>query len=223
MSSSNSDTVAGLMAKNDGSYGILIECPGGIVNPEILEGVLKISRKHNAKAHLTTSQKIMILDLDKEAGIEAISLIEQAGGTIKKTVDISQAMTCVGKPYCSFSLQETLPLAEYLYKEIARTQIPPKLKVAIAGCPACCSWANLVDVGFVGTKGGFKVLIGGHGGYKPTPGTEIGKISTPEEAANILKKVASLFIKHTPKKGRFDKVINIIGIETVKTQLGFRE
>jgi len=222
MSIGNSNTVAGLMAKKDGSFGILIECPGGFVNVDILEKILEISRKHEARVHLTTSQKIMLLDLNKEAGVEAISLIEEAGGKIKKTVDISQAMTCIGKPHCPLSFQETLPLAEYLYSETARIKIPPKLKVGISGCPACCSWANLVDIGFVGSKSGFKVLIAGHGGYKPKVGIEIGKIATPEEAASVLKKAADLLINHISKKGRFDMVIEKLGIETVKCELGFQ-
>lgn len=221
MAEDNSKPVPGLMQKKDGSFSITLESVAGCVSAEILEEIAKIARRNGAKIRVTTAQKIMILDLNRDSGIKAIESLEAIGGLVRKARDISQAMVCVGKPYCPLGLQETLPLSEYLYKEVARIKIPPKLKTAIAGCAACCSWANLVDIGFVGAGGGFKVLIGGHGGYKPRVGIEIGRISSFEEAADVVKNAAKLFIEHTPKKGRLDKVIDRIGIDSVKAQLGF--
>ncbi len=213
--------VPGLMPKKNGNYGITLECPGGLLSVAVIEEVARVARTYGAKVRITTAQKIMLLDLDRESGIAAIESLESVGALVRKARDISQAMVCVGKPYCPLSLGDTLSLSEYLYKEVARIKIPPKIKTAISGCPACCSWANLVDIGFVCAKGGYKVLVGGHGGNSPRIGTEIGRIHSNEEAAEVVKKASQLFIEFTSKKGRFDKVIEKIGMDEVKTKLGF--
>jgi len=217
---SNSKNIPGLVPQKDGSFALSIECPTGCVAPDILAAVTNIAKENDVKIHLTTAQKIMLLGLDQESGKRAIELLEEAGASVRKTRDLSQARTCVGKPYCPLALQDTFDLSGYLYEELARHPVIPKLKVSVAGCPACCSWANLVDLGFVGIKSGFKVLIGGHGGYIPKAGHEIGKVSNKEEAAHVMRQLATLFSENFDKKARVDKLVEKLGIDAIKEKVG---
>ncbi|MEZ0329254.1 MAG: hypothetical protein ABWK15_06825 [Dissulfuribacterales bacterium] len=171
--------------------------------------------------HLGTSaQKIMLLGLDQNTGQRAMDILKGAGASIRKARDISQPRVCMGKPYCKLALQETFPLGEYIYNELARTPIPPKLKIAVAGCPACCSWANMMDIGFTGRKSGFVVMLGGHGGSRPTIGQEAGRISSHKEAGEIIKRLAAMFSEHVKIKSRVDRLIEKTGLEEVKKGLG---
>ncbi len=213
--------IPGLKKKKDGSYSISIECPSGNVTADVLKVITKASEMYGATVHLTSVQKIMLLGLDREKGEKTLSMLRSAGATVKTSRTLSQAMVCVGKPYCILGLQETMPLSDYLYKETSNLEIPPKMKLAISGCSACCSWANMVDVGFVGIRKGFKVLVGGHGGYKPIVGREIGIVRTYEEAAEVVKKVREIFIEHTEKKGRVSDIVHKLGLSRLKEELGF--
>ncbi|MGQ9499264.1 MAG: hypothetical protein ACUVQ6_02650 [Dissulfurimicrobium sp.] len=213
-------SVPGLIIQRDGSYALTIECPNGIVTPAIIEAISKISKEMGIITHITSAQKIMLLGLNQKTGQKAIEILEEAGSSIRKTRDISQPRVCVGKPYCTLALQETFPLGEYLYKELARTPIPPKLKIAVAGCPACCSWANMMDIGFSGRKSGFVVILGGHGGSRPKIGQELGRISSHEEAGEIIKSLAALFSEHVKIKSRLDRIIEKIGLEEIKKRIG---
>ncbi|MGB9712808.1 MAG: hypothetical protein ACP5SG_04545 [Dissulfurimicrobium sp.] len=217
----NTIPIPGLVIQGDGSYALTIECPNGIITPEVIDTLSRVVKELGITVHITTAQKIMLLGLDQKTGRRAIELLEEGGAGVRKARDISQPRVCVGKPYCKLALQKTFPFGEYIYKELARIPIPPKLKVAVAGCPACCSWANMVDIGFSGRKSGFVVMLGGHGGSRPKEGCEVGRISSPEEAGEIIKRLAAMFSRHVKIKSRMDRLIEKIGIEELKRAIGF--
>jgi len=211
--------IPGLVVQGDGSRAITIECPNGIVSPAVMDTVSGIAKELGATVHLTTAQKLMLLGLDEEGGIRALGLLDAAGAPVRRQRDLSQPRVCVGMPHCKLALQETFPLGRLLYEELGRTPIPPKLKVAVSGCPACCSWSNCMDLGFVGVKSGFIVMIGGHGGARPRVGEEIGKISTHGEAVHILRKLAELFSGEVKMKSRVDRMVKKLGIEEVRRRI----
>ncbi|MEZ0329096.1 MAG: hypothetical protein ABWK15_06010 [Dissulfuribacterales bacterium] len=212
--------IPGLIPQKDGSVALTIECLNGCISPEQLTEIAHIARDAKAIIHLTMAQKVMLLGMSEEAGIKALQVLDEAGFSVRKARDLSQPRVCVGKPFCKLALQDTFSLGEYLYKELARTPIPPKLKVAVSGCPAACSWANCMDLGFVGIKSGYIVMIGGHGGAKPRAGVELCRITTHEEAAKILKKLAEIFSKEVKLKARVDKLIQKFGMDGLKQELG---
>ncbi len=216
----NQEIPKGIMIQKDGSYAITVEVPGGIISTELLELFARISKEKKALIHPTTAQKMMILNLDLKTAKEVLNELESFGAVVRKARDISTARVCVGTPYCKLAFQDTFSLSKALFKETARILTAPKFKIAIAGCPACCSWANSVDLGFVGVRSGYKVFIGGHGGVRPTAGIEITTIKTHDEAILILKKAVAIFNETVKRRARFDRVIKKIGLDEIKRRLG---
>jgi len=213
-------TVPGLMIQKDGSYALTMECSNGCIEPGLLEKIGQAAKEQQAIVHLTTAQKVMFLGLDEARAKALMEALEKEGAVFRKARDLSHPRVCVGKPYCKLAFQDTFKLGDILYKELARQPIPPKLKVGVSGCPACCSWANLMDLGFMGVRSGYKVLIGGHGGAKPKIGQEIATIATPQEAVDILKKAAELFSEEVKKKSRMERVVSKLGVDEIKKRLG---
>ncbi len=214
-------TIPGLIPQKDGSFAIYVEVPRGAC-PEAsdLKALAEMMEELKCKVHLTTAQKFLILDLTEETGKKALDIISKTNLYAKTALDLSQPRVCVGKPYCKLALQETFPLAQELMDKLAREPIARKIKVAVAGCPASCSWANMVDVGFVGVKSGFQVYIGGHGGARPNIGENMGKITSSDEAVELVRKIAILFRENVKKKSRLDRVIKKIGLEEFKKAVG---
>ncbi len=213
-------TIPGLMIQKDGSYALTMECPNGCIEPALLEQVARAAGEKQAIVHLTTAQKIMFLGLDEERAKALMETLEKEGASFRKARDLSHPRVCVGQPYCKLAFQDTFKLGDVLYKELARQPIPPKLKVGVSGCPACCSWANLMDLGFMGVRSGYKVLVGGHGGAKPKIGQEIATITSPDEAVKILKGLAEIFSAEVKKKSRLERVVSKLGLEEIKKRLG---
>lgn len=218
---------AGILPQKDGTFAISIELPNGVATPETLELASYISKNYKVITHITIAQKMMFLGFNESAALEALSLLDEKGAAVRKARDLSQPRTCVGLPFCKLALQETFSLGNYLYNRLARKKIPPKLKVAIAGCPACCTWANMIDLGFVGVKSGYKVFVGGHGGAKPKVGVELGKIITFEQAGDVLERLSDIFSEHIQTenlpKARVSRVLKRIGEDEMKKRLGLSD
>ncbi len=218
---SRQDLIPGLIPQKDGSVAVAIEVPNGNLKPEILAALQEVGAMPGIIVHITTAQKIMLLGLDVTSGSEVMEKMEAAGAVVRKARTLSHARTCVGKPYCKYAWQDTFALGSYLYEHTGQEPIARKLKIGIAGCPACCSWANITDMGFVGIKRGWIVFVGGHGGALPKIGTEITRITTQEEAVEITLKLARLFTENVKQKSRLDRIIKKLGgIEAVKEELG---
>ncbi len=213
--------VPGLIPQKDGSFAIYVEVPNGACpSSRDIKTLAEMMDELKCKVHLTTAQKFLILDLNEETGKKALDILSGTNLYAKTALDLSQPRVCVGKPYCKLALQETFPLAQTIVDKLAREPIARKMKVGIAGCPACCSWANMLDVGFVGVKSGFQVFIGGHGGARPAIGEKMGLITSHDEAVELLSKIAKLFRENVRMKSRLDRVIKKIGLEEFKKAVG---
>ncbi len=211
--------IPGLIPQKDGSWAISIELPGAQIQAQVLSVLANLAEK-GAIIHPTTAQKIMILGLEEETAKHALSLLEEAGAMIRKSGKSLQPRTCVGLPYCKLALQETLRFSQALYEAFPAEDLPHKLKVGVSGCPACCSWANLLDLGFVGVRSGFKVYVGGKGGYKPTLGSYLTAVSSLEEAVSLMRGVLDFFKKYGQKKKRLGSIIEGEELAALKKHLG---
>ncbi len=214
--------VPGLVPQKDGSFAIFVEVPNGAcLEPNDLKTLAGMMEELGCRVHVTTAQKLMILDLkNEESGKRALDILSGTRLYSKTALDLSQPRVCVGKPYCKLALQETFSLAETIMERLAREPIARKMKVGVAGCPACCSWANILDVGFVGVKSGYQVFIGGHGGARPVIGEKMGLVTTHDEAVELLLKIVTLFRENVKKKSRLERVIKKIGLEEFKKAVG---
>ncbi len=214
-------TVPGLVPQKDGSFAIYVEVPkGACPTAKDFQSLAQMMNELKCKVHITTAQKLMILDLDEERGKKALEYLAETNLYAKTALDLSQPRVCVGKPYCKLALQETFPLSETMMEKLAREPIARKIKVGIAGCPACCSWANVLDIGFVGVKSGFQVFIGGHGGARAKVGEKMGLITSHDQAVELVAKIAKLFRENVKIKSRLDRVIKKMGVEEFKKTVG---
>jgi dissimilatory sulfite reductase (desulfoviridin) alpha/beta subunit len=209
----------GLIAQKDGSYAISIELPETLISASVLKVLAELADQ-GAKIHPTTAQKILVLGLSEPLALRALEQLEGAGALIRKSGKSLQPRTCVGKPYCKIALKETFPLSKAIYQAFPAEDLPHKFKVAVSGCPACCSWANLIDLGFVGSQEGFKLYIGGKGGYRPQPGLYLTTVRDEEEALSFMKKILSFFRQKGQKKRRLGSLLEKEGLLTLKVFFG---
>ncbi len=209
-----------MVPQKNGTFALSFECPNGIVTIGILDALNQVSRLEGATLHITTAQKVMILGLDRDNAGLAMEILEKAGASVRKARDLSHPRTCVGKPYCPLALQDTFDFSQALYDACSRIPIVPKLKIGVSGCPACCSWANMMDLGFVGIRSGYTVYVGGHGGYRPKVAREIGRVRSAEEGVRVVRALADLFNRNIEKKGRVQRLLESLGEEEISKSLG---
>jgi dissimilatory sulfite reductase (desulfoviridin) alpha/beta subunit len=63
--------------QSNGSYAITLEFASGLVGEPFLDAINRIVKQEGARIHLTTSQKIMILDLSEESAGRAREILNE--------------------------------------------------------------------------------------------------------------------------------------------------
>jgi len=205
--------------QNNGSYALTLEFASGLVGAPFFDAINRIVRQEGARIHLTTSQKIMILDLSEKSTKRAKKILDESGANYKFPKQVYQPRVCVGSTYCKLGLADTLRFGERIYENYAHVDIPYKIKIGVSGCRASCSHSTLADIGFIGRKGGYSVYVGGKSGKVPKMGQLFASSVTEDEALKILGNVIRLYCKHcdpSKKRPRVFHTIEKMGFDEFK-------
>ena len=195
--------------QSDGSYALTVEFASGIVVPAVFDAINDIIKEEGARVHLTTSQKIMILDLPANAAEKARVKLNNAGAAFKVPKRFYQPRVCVGARYCTLGLQDTLSLADQVSQRYSGIDIPYKLKVGISGCTASCAHSTMSDIGFIGHGSGYSCYVGGRAGKNPLIGRLLKEELTEIQALDILGKSVQFYEEYYEHEGKY-RLIDII-------------
>ncbi|MFO8089444.1 MAG: hypothetical protein R6U13_06380 [Desulfatiglandaceae bacterium] len=196
--------------QNDGSYALTLEFASGIVSPPILETVKQIVDSEGARLHLTISQKLMLLDLSKEAARKATEQLKAAGANFKFPKQVYQPRVCVGSRYCKLGLKDTISFGDQIYEKYSDLDIPYKIKIGVSGCRASCAHSTLADIGFIGRKSGYKIFVGGKSGIDPTFGKSLPGLFSEKKALQILGKAIEIYCEHADQEKQFQRLSHVI-------------
>lgn len=188
---------------------ITILLSGGLIAPEKMAAVNTIADKYNLTLYLTTAQNLRLLGATEE-NLETIKKkLDELGLSLKGPGKFPLPRVCVGMPYCNLGLADTFSLADKLADRFGdRTEVKPKYKIAISGCPASCGGSKLVDIGIVATLNGFELYVGGKGGPLPKIGIRAAKGLSEDEVIDAIGSLADFHAENTPNKQRMFKLIH---------------
>lgn len=195
--------------QGDGSYALIVEFASGIVSPAVFDTINDIIKEEGARVHLTTSQKMMILDLTASAAQRARVRLDGIGAAFKLPKRFYQPRVCVGSRYCTLGLQDTLGFANQVSKKYSGIDIPYKLKIGISGCRASCAHSTISDIGFIGQKSGYICYVGGRAGTNPLFGRLLEDKLTDSQSLDILGKVVSFYKENYEQKTK-SRLVDII-------------
>lgn len=212
-----------IVKQQDSSYALTIEFAAGMIPTSMLDTINHIVKEEGALLHITTAQKLMLLNLTKEASLRARKTLTHKGAHFKYPRQVYQPRVCVGSRYCKIGLMDTLALGERIFEHASGLGIPcNKIKIGVSGCAASCAHSTLADIGFVGKQDGYTVFIGGKGGYKPIQGRPIASSVNEKEALRLLVRAVDIYrdnVEEGKKLIRLYNVIEMMGFEKFKKQL----
>ena len=181
---------------------------GGLIDPAMMAEVNAIAKKYDLTLYVTTAQNIRLLGATEE-NLEAVKgELLALGLSLKAPGKFPLPKVCVGMPYCNLGLHDTFSLAQKITAAYGdRTQVKPKYKIAISGCPASCGGSKLVDIGIVATRNGFELYVGGKAGPMPKVGMRVAKGMSEDEIIEAVGRLADFHAAKTPKKMRMYKLM----------------
>jgi NAD(P)H-nitrite reductase large subunit len=89
----------------------------------------------------------------------------------------------------------------------------------VSGCHLSCAESWVRDIGLIGRKDGWALVIGGNVGANPRIAQEVADKLTGEDAMAAVEKVIAFYAKEAQKGERLGKMIDRIGIEPFKAAL----
>ncbi|NIA08809.1 MAG: NAD(P)/FAD-dependent oxidoreductase [Nitrospiraceae bacterium] len=213
---------AALVQRDYETYAIVPHIPGGICTPEVLRKIADVAEKYSAAAiKVTGAQRLAIVglkeeDLDKawqELGIKPGA----AAGMCIRSIKF-----CPGTTFCRLGQQDAIGMGMKLDEIYHGYRLPSKLKIGVSGCPNCCAESWVKDIGLIGAKKGWKLVVGGSAGSRPTIAQVLAEGLTDDEALDLIKRVIDRFEIHT-RPQRLGRLISEIGIDTLKKDIGVIE
>ena len=209
-----------VLQRDKKSYAIVPHLPVGIVTPAQLKKIAEVAEKYNLAAlKLTSACRIAMVgfkeeDIDqawKDLGMEPGAAV----GLCVRSVKV-----CPGSTLCQFGKQDAIGLGMELDKRYHGFKLPNKFKIGVSGCINQCAETAVKDLGFVGKKNGWTVLVGGNAASRPRLADTIAKDLSTEEALELADKIIKFYAENGKKSGRIGKMIDTMGLDEFKKALG---
>ena len=202
-----------ILQRDKETYAIAPHIPCGVVTPQLLRTIADVAEKYNAQAiKLTGATRVAIVGI-KEEDIDAAwsDLQLEKGAAVGLCVRSVRA--CPGTTFCRLGKQDALGMGMTLDKKYHSMQLPGKFKMAISGCHLACSESWVRDIGLIGQKEGWQLVIGGNVGAEPRIAQELTKDLDDKQVLAAIEKTIQYYADNAKKGERLGKMIDRVGLE----------
>jgi len=202
------------------TYAIAPHIPCGVVTPDLLRKIADVAENYNAQAvKITGAARIAIVGL-KEEDIDSAweDLGMDKGAAVGLCVRSIRA--CPGTTFCRLGTQDALKIAGILDERYHGRNLKGKFKMAVSGCRLSCAESWVRDVGLIGDKDGWKLVIGGNVGALPRIAKELVTGLTDEGVLDAVDRVVDYYNENASTGERLGKMIERIGMEPFKAAIG---
>jgi NAD(P)H-nitrite reductase large subunit len=188
------------------------------VTPHELEALLAATNRFNIQQlRFTANNQIAVSgveDSDLPGLIRHLERFMTEMGSGDLTV-----ISCQGCSNCTCNTGTALSLEHRLRNLTVEEPLPAKVKVAVAGCPRCCTMPFVRDIGLIPVNGSWKLIFGGNGGAKPRIGDIIAEKLQEDEVLKVIHTCLHIYCTHARKKQRTSRFIETFGIEQFKEKV----
>jgi NAD(P)H-nitrite reductase large subunit len=205
-----------ILQRDKKTYAIAPHIPCGMVTPDLLRRIADVSEKYNAKAvKITGASRIAIIGLEEEHIDQVWSELKLDKGAAVGLC-VRSIRTCPGNTFCRIGQQDALGIGMKLDGRYHGKQLPGKFKMAVSGCHLSCAESWVRDIGLIGKKDGWQVVIGVNVGAEPRIGQEIISDQDDDNVLKIIDKIVQYYQENAKKGERLGKLIDRIGMVPFK-------
>lgn len=150
------------------TYAVAPHLPCGLVSPDMLRKIADVADKYKVAAlKCTSAQRIAIVGIEED-DVDRVwkEFGEYRPGHMFGDV-VRSVKACPGTQFCKRAWQDSLQVGLELDAKYHGKHLPGKLKIGVSGCPNQCSETCIKDIGLIGGRHGWTVVVGGSGGMNP--------------------------------------------------------
>ena len=129
---------------------------------------------------------------------------------------INSILNCNDCGECKNGCIKTGELVDRLGSLNLPQPMPGRIKVAVSGCPRCCTMPRLRDIGFIpasATTQTWNVFFGGNGGRKPRIADQIGANLTLFESLDLVRRALTVYQREAEDRMRTADYLRSVVLE----------
>ena len=208
-----------ILQRDKETYAIAPHIPCGVVTPALLRTIADVAEKYDAQAiKLTGATRVAIVGI-KEEDIDAAWNDLQLDKGAAVGLCVRSVRACPGTTFCRLGKQDALGMGMTLDKKYHSMQLPGKFKMAVSGCHLACSESWVRDIGLIGQKEGWQLVIGGNVGAEPRIAQELVKGLDDKQVLDAIEKTIQCYSDNAKKGERLGKMIDRVGLEPFQAAL----
>lgn len=205
-----------ILQRDKETYAVAPHMPCGVVSPAALRRIADVAEKYKAAAlKVTSASRIAIVGLKEDQVDDVWKELEMTPGAAVGLC-IRSIKACPGTTFCKRGMLDSLTMGMKLDEKYHGLETPSKFKIGVSGCPNQCAETCIKDVGLVGAKSGWRLLVGGNGGPKPRLSQELTRDLSDEGAMALIDKVIAVYKEKCTAKQRIGAFIEQLGFEEFK-------
>lgn len=207
-----------ILQRDKETYAIVPKIPVGILTVEHLESISRVVRKYNIPIiKITSGQRFALVGVKKE-DIDSIwkDLNMEPGKAKGSELCLHYVQACPGTAVCKYGIQDSIGLGTEIEKFFSEMDLPAKVKIGVSGCPFCCGESFVRDVGLLGKKDGWTLIIGGSSARRPRTGDVIAENLSRGKAISLTKRFLEYYSEHAQKRERTAKFLDRLRVENIK-------
>jgi NAD(P)H-nitrite reductase large subunit len=201
-----------ILQRDKKTYAIAPHIPCGLVTPQLLRTIADVAEKYDVQAiKLTGATRVALLGL-KEEHIDAAWTELQLNIGAAVGLCVRSVRTCPGNTYCRLGKQDAIGMGLALDKKYHSLELPGKFKMAVSGCHLSCSESWVRDIGLIGQKDGWQLVIGGNVGAEPRIAQDLNNGLDDRQILEAIEKTLKCYGDNAKKGERLGKMIDRTGL-----------
>lgn len=212
------DPKGAILQRDKETYAIVPKTPVGLLTVEHLESIAAVVRKFNIPIiKITSGQRIALVGVKSEDVDQIWDDLKMEPGKAKGSeLCLHYVQACPGTAVCKYGVQDSIGMGTEVEKLFSGMDLAAKVKIGISGCPFCCGESFVRDIGMMGRKSGWTLIIGGNSARRPRIGDVIAEDLSSEEAVELTKRFLAYYSEHGKKKERTARFLDRLGVDAVK-------
>jgi len=205
-----------ILQRDKKTFAIVPRTPVGLVNPDTLEALARVGRKFEIPImKITSGQRIALVGLEEDQ-VDQVweDLKMDIGPAVGLCVHYVQA--CPGTEVCKFGLRDSLGFGMELEEMFVGHEMPAKLKVGVSGCTMCCAESYVRDIGLIGKRKGWTMVVGGNASGRPRIADVLAEELSRQEATELVQRFIKFYQENSNKRSRSSMMVKKLGIDAIK-------
>ncbi|MFT6190571.1 MAG: NAD(P)H-nitrite reductase large subunit [Oleispira sp.] len=207
-----------IIQRDKKSYAIVPKIPVGIITPEQLDRISAVAKKYDIPAiKITSGQRIALVGIEKDKLEDIWHELDMPRGQVKPGErSLHYVQACPGIAACKYGVQDAIGMGQEMDKVFSDINLPAKVKVGISGCSFSCGESMVRDIGLLGKKSGWSLVIGGNAARRPRIGDIVAERLSKEQVIALTQRFLDFYGLYGKEKERTARFCERLGLEKIQ-------